>query len=80
MKPGDRVQVNCPGLAKQREVMRSIIGKEPTPNHIGTVQEVDGDTAYIVFDSEDGEAMGQLAPYPLSLVQPLGAESEDDGN
>ena len=75
MKVGDRVYVMDAGLAQLRGIMRTATGVEPTPNHHGTVQEIDGETVYVCFDNEDGPGQGQLAPYPISDVRHL-AEGE----
>ncbi len=61
---GDQVAVIDPGLAQLREIMRRATGREPAPNHHGVVEEIQGDTAYVLFDDT-----GQLAPYPLAEVQ-----------
>lgn len=70
-KPGDRVYVIDPGLAKLRAIMRSA-GYEPFPNHHGTVHELwDNDMVFIFFDSEAGPGLGVGAPYPLAEVRHL---------
>lgn len=74
-KPGDRVFVNDPALLQLRTIMRDALGKEPPPNHHGTVQEVrllDGERdVLILFDD------GAEAPYPLEDTYPLLADRED---
>ena len=70
--PGDRVYVTDPGLAMLRDVYRRSTGKDPKPNHHGTVHEVwDDGTIEIWFDNEDGEGQGQSAPYPPEEVRAL---------
>lgn len=66
-KRGDRVLVTDPALANLREIMRQATGREPTPNHHGTVYEVwdDGATILIYFDDGVG------APYPAAEVERL---------
>lgn len=70
LKPGDRVMVTDPGLATLRAIMREATGKEPPPNHHGTVEEIwtDG-TVLIYFDD------GASAPYPPSDVVKLAVHS-----
>jgi hypothetical protein len=64
---GDRVQVNDPGLAQLRAIMRRATGQEPAPNHHGTISEVwDEDGEYLI-DFDDGGA----APYPFADVSRL---------
>lgn len=71
-RAGDRVYVTDPGLARLRDVMREATGKEPAPNHHGTVHEVwDDGTIEIWFDNADGEGQGQSAPYPADEVRRL---------
>jgi hypothetical protein len=70
---GDRVYVTDPGLAMLRDIMRRETGKEPRPNHHGTVHEVwDDGSIEIWFDNDDGEGQGQSAPYPPNEVRRLG--------
>lgn len=58
MNVGDRVEVLDPYLAQMREIMRSA-GIEPEPNHLGVIDEIHDQTAYVLFDD------GMLAPYSL---------------
>lgn len=77
-KPGDRVYVTDPGLAELRAIMRDATGKEPPPNHHGTVHELwDDDAVLICFDSEAGPGLGSGAPYPLAEVRHLTGEDPD---
>jgi len=70
-KVGDRVFVTDPGLAQLRDIMFRATGST-VPNHHGTVDEVwDDGTILINFDSEEGEGMGNAAPYPPDEVQLL---------
>jgi hypothetical protein len=64
--PGDRVQVTDRGLAMLRAIMRESTGREPKPNHHGTVEKIldDGDIL-IAFDD------GGCAPWLPSEVLPL---------
>lgn len=62
---GDRVQVNDPGLAQLRAIMRRATGQEPAPNHHGTISAV-WDEDYLI-DFDDGGA----APYPFADVSRL---------
>lgn len=66
-KSGDRVFVTDPGLAQLREIMRRATGKEPEPNHHGTVDEVWDDGATILINFDDGSG----APYPVAEVRHL---------
>lgn len=72
-KPGDRVYVTDPGLARLREIMRSF-GEKPFPNHHGTVHEVAADRILINFDNEEGPGLGSSAPYPPHEVRHLTGE------
>jgi hypothetical protein len=65
LAPGNRVWVTDPALAQLREIMRCATGREPKPNHHGTVEEVEDGMAYINFDD------GVQAPYPLDEVRLL---------
>jgi hypothetical protein len=65
-KPGDRVYVADPGLAELRAIMRRATGKEPPPNHHGTVEEV-WPNGTVLIDFDDGCA----APYPPAEVRRL---------
>ncbi len=76
VKVGDRVYVTDPALASLRRIMREASGTEPAPNHHGTVDEVDGGMAYIIFDGEDGPATSNCAPYPINEVCPLDAKDD----
>lgn len=60
---GDRVAVTDAGLAELRAIMRRY-GNEPKPNHLGVIDHVKDETAYIVFDD------GGMAPYPLDECVP----------
>jgi hypothetical protein len=62
----ERVEVVDEGLAQMREIMRQVTGRAPEPNHHGTVERIEGDVAYILFDDTL-----QLAPYPLAAVRRL---------
>jgi hypothetical protein len=62
----ERVEVLDEDLAQLREIMRQATGREPAPNHHGTVERIDDGIAYILFDDT-----GQLAPYPLAQVRRL---------
>lgn len=77
LKPGDRVYVTDPGLAAIRDIMRRATGKEPAPNHHGTVSDErwdSDDSVLIVFDD------GVSAPYPLNEVRLLpAAPAQGDG-
>ena len=65
-KHGDRVYVTDPALAAMRDIMRKATGREPAPNHHGTVEEVwDGGSILIYFDDGAG------APYPADEVRHL---------
>jgi hypothetical protein len=65
-KPGDRVYVTDPALAQLRAIMRNATGREPAPNHHGTIEEVwDGGEVLIYFDDGGG------APYPADEVRHL---------
>lgn len=64
-KKGDRVYVTDPGLERLREIMRDVTGKEPPPNHHGTVAKLWGASVLINFDD------GCAAPYPVSEVRAL---------
>lgn len=67
-KPGDRVFVTDPGLAQLRAIMRQATGKEPAPNHHGTVSdETWDDPMTVLIDFDDGGG----APYPLHEVRHL---------
>lgn len=69
IKPGDRVHVTDPALAQMRAIMRAATGKEPAPNHHGTVAEVwDSGSVLIHFDDGGG------APYPADQVRHLDEE------
>ena len=71
-EPGNRVYVTDPGLAAMRAIMRQATGREPIPNHCGTIAEIDEDGWILInFDSEEGEGQGQCAPYPPEEVQLL---------
>ena len=48
-----------------RHIMREAWAMGPLPNRHGIVDEVVGDTAYILFDD------GSLAPYPLHACDPI---------
>lgn len=69
-KPGDRVYVLDPGLAELRAIMRRY-GHEPTPNHHGTVHEIEDGMVEIWFDNEDGPGLGQASFYPHDEVRHL---------
>jgi hypothetical protein len=71
--PGDRVYVTDSGLAQLREIMKQATGKEPAPNHHGTVEEVweDEGMVLIAFDEDGVEGAGNAAPYPASEVRAL---------
>ena len=64
LTPGTRVADMDPGLAALRNIMRSA-GHEPSPNHHGTIDRVEGDTAYVQYDD------GGYAPCPLAQLVPL---------
>jgi len=68
-EPGDRVWVVDPGLEALRDIMRRHDGKEPAPNHHGTVDEIEDGRVYINFDD------GGCAPYPAAGVRPLWASA-----
>ena len=74
MRSGDRVYVDDPALAQLRDIVRRETGEEPEPNHQGTIDHIYDGMAYIIFDSDEGEAMGNCAPYPLTQVHLLGGE------
>lgn len=63
---GDRVKVLDPGLQAVAKIFRDATGEEPPPNDTGTVDSVEGDYVYIIFD--DSESM---APYPTREVRHL---------
>ena len=65
MRQGDRVAVDDWGLREMRHIMREAWAMGPLPNRHGIVDEVVGDTAYILFDD------GSLAPYPLHACDPI---------
>jgi hypothetical protein len=74
----DRVYVTDKALAMMRDLMRAGTGKEPAPNHYGTVEEVwDDGTVLINFDEDGVEGGGNCAPYPADevrlLPEPVGA-------
>jgi hypothetical protein len=76
IKPGDRVFVTDPALAAMRDIMFRATGSAP-PNHHGTVDEIfDDGTILINFDSEDGEGVGNAAPYPPDEVRLLGSDKD----
>ncbi len=60
IKQGDRVADMDEGLAMLRQIMGT-----GEPNHHGTVSEVIGDTAYILYDDD------QCAPCPVSQLVKL---------
>jgi len=62
---GAEVQVNCPGLRAQRELMRGF-GIDPEPNHHGFVSEVWSDTTPVQYLIQFPD--GQVSPYPASMV------------
>jgi hypothetical protein len=68
-EPGDRVAVDDPALADLRRIMEKY-GEPAKPNHHGTVDEVDGDTVFILFDD------GGCAPYPVSETRHLPEPNE----
>jgi hypothetical protein len=70
-KHGDRVFVTDPALAALRNIMRNATGKEPKPNHHGTVEEVWG-SGSILIHFDDGVG----APYPPDEVRHLTDEVE----
>lgn len=71
-KAGDRVYVTDQALHTMREIMAAATGKEPQPNHRGTVAEVwDDGTILINFDEDGVEGAGNAAPYPPAEVRPL---------
>lgn len=63
---GDVVQVNDPGLAALREVMRNA-GIEPETNNIGKIVEIWEDTNPVTYLV--GFPDGQVSPYPASMVE-----------
>jgi hypothetical protein len=69
---GQRVYLTDPSLEMLRRVMWQATGKEPPPNHHGTVHEIwDDGSIEIWFDNEKGEGQGQSVPYPPDEVRPL---------
>lgn len=71
LKPGTRVQVDDPGLAKLRDILRRA-GHEPAPNHHGIIAEVWDDGDYLIhFDD------GMGAPYPAALVRPVNGDDDE---
>lgn len=69
---GDRVYVTDPGLAQMRAIMRQATGREPEPNHHGTVDEIYEDgTLLINFDA------GSAAPYPPDETYHLEVKQEN---
>lgn len=68
--PGDRVYVTDPALAAMRAIMRNTTGKEPAPNHHGTVDEVWGG-GRVLINFDDGVG----APYPVAEVRHLDGEA-----
>lgn len=64
---GDRVYVTDPALAEVRAIMRRATGKEPRPNHHGTVEETWASGATILIHFDDGAG----APYPVHEVRHL---------
>lgn len=60
MKIGDRVTVRDEGLDQLAAISRKYGFQTDVPNNRGVIDEIKGDTAYIIFDD-----MGQCAPYPL---------------
>lgn len=71
LQAGDRVYVDDPALAQLRAIVNGMTGEEPEPNHHGTIDHIVDGWAYIIFDSDEGEAMGTCAPYSLCQVHPL---------
>jgi hypothetical protein len=69
-KHGDRVLVTDPALAAIRAIMRNATGKEPAPNHHGTVEEIWGDGQVLIYFDD-----GVGAPYPASEVEHIGDRS-----
>lgn len=67
-QPGDRVGVMDEGLFRLRAIMEQATGKPAPPNNIGTVESIEDGLVYINFDSEEGEGMGNQAPYPTKDV------------
>lgn len=63
LRPGDRVADLNPGLAALRAIMRQHTGREPEPNHLGVIDKIDGDMAYVTYDD------GLYAPCPLSQLE-----------
>jgi hypothetical protein len=75
-KPGDRVYVTDPILARLRQRMQEF-GHDSKPNHHGTVDEVVGDYIVIAFDNDDGPGQGAAAPYLPEQVHRLVSEVSD---
>lgn len=66
-----RVEVQDPGLAELRAIMRRATRSDPPANHIGTVEEISGDLAYILFDDTK-----QLSPYPLDQLRVIPGDAQ----
>ena len=65
-RPGDRVKVNCPGLAELRSIMEQATGEPPAPNHHGTVREICR-TGLVLIEFDDGTG----SPWDAHLVEKL---------
>lgn len=61
MKIGDRVTVQDEGLEMLASTMRKYGHAPKVPNNVGVIDEIQGDTAFIIFDDS-----GQCAPYFLT--------------
>lgn len=67
-KPGDRVYVIDAGLASLRKIMRDATGREPAPNHHGTVSAGPWESpGSVLIEFDEGGA----APYPTGDVRRL---------